>query len=39
MKEKHKKKYNNGKKSRPKLANKQAKETKTKKREEKRCFS
>ena len=38
MKEKHQKKYNNGKKSRPKLANKQTKKTKTKKREKKRFF-
>ena len=36
MKEKHQK---NGKKSRPKLANKQTKKTETKKREKKRCFS
>ena len=38
MKEKHQKKYNNGKKSRPKLANKQTKKTKSQKKGEKEVF-
>ena len=38
MKEKHKKKYNNGKKSRPKLANKQTKKNKNQKKGGKEVF-